>query len=352
MFTNTLRTSSFPTRPTSILDPNNLQPMSKTVHFAPYPTIMDSPESVTSDDDSSSQEDIPCSPVIPGRRTKQELDAMIENLFGTDAATTTNITTTNEEKKKEKGHEQGIASSNHNKGYINNKSKRKWDDTKDIKAPNDEATIKKKGILAKKSTSIQPAMKPARRVSPADLEKREVAVWTGYVELSRRIRFQATARQIGGRKLSMSEWSHVLSPTLWVEGRIHVDVVDDYVTKIQHTPAARHEIVLVLFEPTQATTDNGHEADTLKEYLDSRRRLGVIGHNMTSVKDFYLMPLSEYQQLPDFLYVVRMDEVDIKRQGNVYIGIIVIQKPAPLPLPLPSSSSSSLHRSPPSSSQA
>ncbi|CDH49338.1 hypothetical protein RO3G_10492 [Lichtheimia corymbifera JMRC:FSU:9682] len=340
MFTNTLRTSSFPTRPASILE-TNLQPMSKTVHFAPFPTIMDNPESVTSDDDSSSQEDIPCSPVIPGRRTKQELDAMIDSLFGTDSTaitTTTTATTAYEEKKKEKR-----PNSNHNEGYII-KSKRKRDDySKDIKVPNNEDTHKRKGILAKRSsTSIQPVIKQARRVSPVDSEKKDVAIWTGYVELSRRIRFQATARQIGGRKLSTSEWSHVLSPTLWVEGRIHVDVVDDYVTKIQHTPAARHEIVLVLFEPTQATTDNAHEADTLKEYLDSRQRLGVIGHNMTNVKDFYLMPLSEYQQLPDFLYVVRMDEVDIKRQGNVYIGIIVIQKPAP---------SSSLHPPPPPPSQ-
>lgn len=301
MFSNN---SSFPTRPTTILD-TNLQAMSKAVDFAPLPTVMDSPESVTTDDDSSSQEDIPCSHVTFRRRTKQELDDLIDSLFDTDP-------TYDKKNKEDKEHT----------------IKRKREDDREINVQ-DKDTNKRRGILTtkKSASSMQPALKQVRRVSFTD---KEDAIWTGYVELSRRIKFQATARQIGGRRLNMSEWNNVMSPTLAIEGRIHVDVVDDYVTKIHHAFTARHEVVLVLLEPTQATDDNVKEANTLVHYLDSRQRLGVIGQqNMTSVKDFYLMPLSEYQQLPDFLYVVRMDEEKVKHQGNVFIGIIVIQKPAP-----------------------
>ncbi|KAI7879167.1 hypothetical protein K492DRAFT_238059 [Lichtheimia hyalospora FSU 10163] len=308
MLNNDIPNSSFPTRPTTILD-SNLQAMSKTVHFAPCPTIMDSPESVTTDDDdSSSQADIPYSPVISPRRTKEEFDDFIERLFGSD---------TTHEKIKET-HEQENESNNQ---YIN-KSKRKRND-KDTKVQDKES--KKRSILTRKSTSIQPALKQVQHVSFSNQRPKKVAMWNGYVELPGRIKFQATARQIGGRRLNKSDWNSVLSPTLWMEGRVHVDAVVDYVNEVQYATATRHEIVLALFEPTN---DNENQANTLKEYLESRQRWGVISHDKAHVKDFYMMPLGAFQQLPDFLYVVHMDEEQIKHQGNVFIGIIVIQKPS------------------------
>ncbi|KAI7879914.1 hypothetical protein K492DRAFT_207876 [Lichtheimia hyalospora FSU 10163] len=145
------------------------------------------------------------------------------------------------------------------------------------------------------------------------------SIWQGRVNMPQVAEFNASARQIGGRTLSTDEWSEVLSPTMWIEGRIPEDRVVNYVTQTQYSTS--REIVLLEIE---ASTQGDQQLDTLLRYFDSRKRYGVVGHNKTKIKDFYLVPLFKVQQLPDFLYVVRIEET--KRVADMFLGVLVLQK--------------------------
>ncbi|KAI8144286.1 transcription factor S-II, central domain-containing protein [Fennellomyces sp. T-0311] len=154
-------------------------------------------------------------------------------------------------------------------------------------------------------------------------------IWRGRVNMPQVSEFEASARQIGGRTLSESEWADVLSPTMWIEGRIPVDRVTQYVTQTQY--ATSREIVLLEIEATGPASFQN--ARTLLEYFATRQRYGVVGHNKTKIKDFYLIPLYKTQQLPDCLYVVRIEET--QRDADMFLGVLVIHKQQERPsLPL------------------
>jgi hypothetical protein len=153
-------------------------------------------------------------------------------------------------------------------------------------------------------------------------------IWHGRVNMPQVAEFQASARQIGGRPLTESEWQDVLSPTMWIEGRIPADRVTNYVTQTQYSTS--REIVLLEVE---ANAQDQPQSQTLLQYLDSRSRYAVVGHNKTKIKDFYLVPLYQVQQVPDFLYVVRVEET--KRKSDLFLGVLVLSKHQPSSVPPP-----------------
>ncbi|KAI8061292.1 transcription factor S-II, central domain-containing protein [Thamnidium elegans] len=163
-------------------------------------------------------------------------------------------------------------------------------------------------------------------------------IWQGRVNMPQVAEFEASARQIGGRTLSEAEWAEVLSPTMWIEGRIPAERVTSYVTQSQYSNS--REIVLLEIEPD--TTDqlkpkeiqltNATQSQTLLKYLDSRQRYAVVGHNKTKVKDFYLIPLYKVQHIPDCLYVVRVEET--KRECDLFLGVLVLTKQQPVTKPI------------------
>lgn len=151
------------------------------------------------------------------------------------------------------------------------------------------------------------------------------SVWQGRVNMPQVAEFEACARQIGGRQLNEEEWAEVLSPTMWIEGRIPADRVTNYITQTQYSSS--REIILIQVEARSRQTQvtlNEEQAQTLLDYLETRQRYAVVGHNKTKIKDFYLIPLKRMQQIPDCLYVVRVEET--KRDCDLFLGVLVLQK--------------------------
>ncbi|KAI7899336.1 transcription factor S-II, central domain-containing protein [Cokeromyces recurvatus] len=166
---------------------------------------------------------------------------------------------------------------------------------------------------------IQEEEKEIMEEEEGEGEKGLPTIWHGRVNMPQVAEFEATARQIGGRLLSEKEWQDVLSPTMWIEGRIPTDRVTNYITQTQYSTS--REIVLIEVE---AKSDHKEQEQTLIKYLESRQRYAVIGHNKKIVKDFYLIPLYQTQQIPDCLYVVRVEER--KRKSDLFLGVLVITK--------------------------
>lgn len=159
-----------------------------------------------------------------------------------------------------------------------------------------------------------------------DEEEGEIpSIWQGKVNMPQVAEFEACARQVGGRQLNAEEWKEVLSPTMWIEGRIPSDRVTNYITQTQYSSS--REIVLIQVEAQNRQAEpslNEGQAQTLLNYLQTRQRYAVVGHNKTKIKDFYLIPLQKVQQIPDWLYVVRVEET--KRDADLFLGVLVLQR--------------------------
>ncbi|GAN06081.1 PHD finger domain protein [Mucor ambiguus] len=151
-------------------------------------------------------------------------------------------------------------------------------------------------------------------------------IWQGRVNMPQVAEFEASARQIGGRLLSEAEWDQVLSPTMWIEGRIPSERVTNYVTQTQYSTSRE----IVLLEVEAKGGDANQQGQFLLNYLDSRQRYAVVGHNKTKIRDFYLIPLYKVQHIPDCLYVVRVEET--KRQCDLFLGVLVLTKHVPKPI--------------------
>ncbi|KAI7862541.1 transcription factor S-II, central domain-containing protein [Spinellus fusiger] len=155
-------------------------------------------------------------------------------------------------------------------------------------------------------------------------------IWKGRVNMPQVAEFEAMARQVGGRPLTPVEWAEVLSPTMWIEGRIPQERVTNYVSQTQYSSS--REIILLEIEAAtllpeaakEARASNTKQSDTLLKYFNSRQRYGVVGHNKTKVKDFYLIPLYKAHDIPDCLYVVRIEES--KRDCDLFLGVLILTK--------------------------
>ncbi|KAG2182535.1 hypothetical protein INT43_007466, partial [Umbelopsis isabellina] len=147
-------------------------------------------------------------------------------------------------------------------------------------------------------------------------------IWHGKTIMQQVAEFESYAYQIGGRPLSQDAWSDIFTPTIWIEGRIPTDRVTDYLTQTQFSSSK--ELILIDIKSSQEV--GNQEADNLLKYFHSRNRYGVVARNKTTIKDFYIIPLTEQDQLPDCLVALNHDLADTGRNRDMLLGVIVLNK--------------------------
>lgn len=147
-------------------------------------------------------------------------------------------------------------------------------------------------------------------------------IWHGKTIMQQVSEFESYAYQIGGRPLSQDAWSDIFTPTIWIEGRIPTDRVTDYLTQTQFS--STKELILIDIKSSQEA--GNQEADNLLKYFHSRNRYGVVARNKTTIKDFYIIPLTEQDQLPDCLVALNHSLADTGRNRDMLLGVIVLNK--------------------------
>ncbi|KAJ2963403.1 hypothetical protein NQZ79_g1512 [Umbelopsis isabellina] len=147
-------------------------------------------------------------------------------------------------------------------------------------------------------------------------------IWHGKTIMQQVAEFESHAYQIGGRSLSQDAWSDIFTPTIWIEGRIPTDRVTDYLTQTQFSSSKE----LILIDIRFSQEEGNQEADNLLKYFHTRNRYGVVARNKTTIKDFYIIPLTEQDQLPDCLVALNHDLADTGRGRDMLLGVIVLNK--------------------------
>lgn len=149
-------------------------------------------------------------------------------------------------------------------------------------------------------------------------------IWHGKTIMQQVAEFESSSFQIGGRCLAEREWADILSPTIWIEGRIPTERVTDYLTQTQFSSSK--ELVLIEIKCSQSASQE--EADNLLKYFSSRNRYGVVARNKPIIKDFYIIPLTAQENLPDCLVALNHGLGEKDRDRDMLLGIIVLNKMA------------------------
>ncbi|XP_037819855.1 serine-rich adhesin for platelets [Lucilia sericata] len=151
----------------------------------------------------------------------------------------------------------------------------------------------------------------------SDLQYTVTSLWTGNINMVDVTSFQLTLQPIVGNSIGLAK---LLPKELDVVGRIGPETVWDYISKIKKSP--NKEIVVIRLIPANESETIAYKI--LYEYLDNRKRLGVIKSTSSQIKDFYIYPLGAGKNVPALLQPSEpVDFYDDPYRPDVLIGIII-----------------------------
>lgn len=151
--------------------------------------------------------------------------------------------------------------------------------------------------------------------SPNVIDNR--SIWSGTINMIDVATFQISTIPFSGDSSNIEK---DFPKELDVVGRIIPETVWDYIDKVKRTK----EIIMVRFQPHSDEDDIAY--NKFLQYLDSRKRLGVIKSSSPVVKDFYILPLLSYKSLPSVLLPINGPGLDSNR-ADMLVGIIVKTTP-------------------------
>ncbi|CAG8574751.1 8449_t:CDS:2 [Paraglomus brasilianum] len=148
-------------------------------------------------------------------------------------------------------------------------------------------------------------------------------VWSGQVIYNSVADFKAEATLVAARTIQNRDWSQIMTPTMFIEGRIKIDDASRYLS--QQGCSVTKDVVVIQISPIEGT-ESREQFELLFDYFHSRERFGVVGHRFAAVKDMYLVPLAPHDETPEFIQILEIDEVPEQRDTNIMLAVIVIIK--------------------------
>ncbi|UZJ54489.1 hypothetical protein CBS101457_003809 [Exobasidium rhododendri] len=182
----------------------------------------------------------------------------------------------------------------------------------------------------------------------------EPAAWRGAISMPDEGVFTGKVRQVAGRPVNEQELSMLFPSTHSViEGRLPTESAAPYL--IQSRVASRTELVVLSLELSwepDSVSDLVHDApqsedenkvsfEKLLSYFQRRSRYGVLPSHPSAkgrfVKDFYIVPLPKYCNIPQWLEMMEAEEFQGEaqhtRRGDMFLLVAVLFKQAPLQAP-------------------
>ncbi|CAO3700623.1 unnamed protein product [Rhizopus stolonifer] len=144
--------------------------------------------------------------------------------------------------------------------------------------------------------------------------------WKGRVDYPKVAKFEISARQVGGRKLSNTEFTEVLPRVMFVDGKIESDVAIQHITELQKVNDKEIFLIQVEAQPKE----DQESLDNMSNFLKTHQRYAVVRLNKPRIKDFYLIPLQKEEEIPSFVQKKGLEE--LKRDRNFFLGILVYRK--------------------------
>lgn len=165
-------------------------------------------------------------------------------------------------------------------------------------------------------------------------------VWVGDVIVPEEGGFPSFAVQVGGESFGTdgTTWSQLLPTTLAMSGRIPTATASKYLVECIFAPT--RELVVMIIQP-DLTGPNPSRPDKpiasrcqtkfqhVIDFYVKKDRIGVVSPSPTLkkvVKDIYIMPLKRGKGLPEFIELLDAHLVPEKREEDLILCVLVIQK--------------------------
>ncbi|KAG1452818.1 hypothetical protein G6F56_007724 [Rhizopus delemar] len=102
--------------------------------------------------------------------------------------------------------------------------------------------------------------------------------WKGRVDYPKVAKFEISARQVGGRKLSNTEFTEVLPRVMFVDGKIEADVVIQHIRELQKVNDKEIFLIQVEAQPEE----DQESLDNMSNFLKTHQRYAVWGMFVTN----------------------------------------------------------------------
>ncbi|XP_039262185.2 death-inducer obliterator 1-like [Styela clava] len=179
-------------------------------------------------------------------------------------------------------------------------------------SPKEEPSQVDENLEEKKAPSSITAMKLSR----------DHFLWTGVISMPELSSFRTNAYTVSG---GARELVHSIPNKLVLDGRIHPKVVWEYLAKVKTFP--NKEVCVVQFRASSEEDRVGYVS--MLSYFSSRKRFGVVSNQNTQViKDIYLVPLLETEDVPKELLPLRGPGLPTNHP-SMLLGVIVRCIPEP-----------------------
>ncbi|KAJ9496124.1 Transcription factor bye1 [Exophiala xenobiotica] len=161
--------------------------------------------------------------------------------------------------------------------------------------------------------------------SPKESAEADGVIWRGTINGGNLGRFRATARHAAGATpdsdtLRMT-YRDVLPQEIAIGGRIQPPKADEYLCGLEYSNTS--DLVIVYMPEPQNSPDQ-EEFDKFFRYFKGKDRFGVgVQHHNAAIKDIYLIPLNEGQELPTFVKKLETDFPDPARERMLLVPIVI-----------------------------
>lgn len=151
---------------------------------------------------------------------------------------------------------------------------------------------------------------------------RDHFLWTGVISMPELSSFRTNAYTVSG---GARELINSIPSKLVLDGRIHPKVVWEYLAKV--STFSNKEVCVIQFRASSEEDRVGYVS--MLSYFSSRKRFGVVSNQNTQViKDIYLVPLLETENVPKQLLPLRGPGLPTNHP-SMLLGVIVRCIPEP-----------------------
>lgn len=138
--------------------------------------------------------------------------------------------------------------------------------------------------------------------SPKDTADGEGIVWSGVINGNALGRFNARAKYAAGATPDALHltWQSLIPKDLPISGRIDPAKANEYLCGLQYSTTS--DVIVVTVTQPEGSLQDAIEFDRVFKYFKDRKRYGVITQQVEpAIKDIYLIPLDQGDDLPEML---------------------------------------------------
>ena len=156
--------------------------------------------------------------------------------------------------------------------------------------------------------------------SPADFSADGEVIWRGkLIQSADSVSPTVNARFVAGRDLTPTiAWKDLLPEKLSIDGRLAIARAEEYLCSLQWSQST--DISVLALTPY----DDAEGFEAVFSYFKSRQRYGVVKNKPSMIKDLYIIPVEQGQELPDHVGLLEFCRLKPRVEERCLLASVVV----------------------------